>query len=948
MSDSRTQLSTATDSHSTSLPALDQGGEEAANDDQPPSNHWHRLTPSEVEASLNTHREAGLSSAEADRRFQQYGANTLTSTPRRSTLSIFVAQFKSLIVVLLVAAASLAFLLNETIEGFAILVVIILNAIIGFITELSAEKAITALQEQSVPTAHVIRDEEERQVPAARLVPGDVVVLAAGARVPADGRIVESVQLQIQEASLTGESMPVSKFEDALADENGEVPLGDRTNMAYMGTVITDGRGLMLVTATGMRTEVGKIGTLIDEAITRDTPLERKLEQLGRALIGIVAVLCAVIVTAGVFRGEDPLYMLKVGISLAIAAVPEGLPAVATMTLALGVQRMAKTNALVRRLPAVETLGSTTVICTDKTGTLTKNEMTVTRIVLNGEQLDVTGTGYELHGTFRRAGQQIDARENEHLMLALQIGTLCNDAELEQTERGIQVLGDPTEGALIVAAEKAGLDHDTLEEEYDRVDEVPFDSETKRMVTIHRTPEGSFVAYMKGSPASVFESASHAMVHGQTRPITTQDRDRILQLNRDMALDALRVLAVAYRELPDHYTLDDAVTGLTYVGLFGMLDPLREEAKTAIEQCHEAGIRTIMITGDQPVTAAEIAKQLGLDRDSQGRQYRTVHARELDGLDDAGWQKIVAEAGVFARVSPEHKLRIVEALQKQQQIVAMTGDGVNDAPALRAADIGVAMGIKGTEVAKETADMIIRDDNFATIVRAVEQGRMIYSNIERFIHYLFSCNFSEIVTVFVAIMIGWPLPLAPLQILWLNIITDVFPALALALEPSAPNVMKHKPRDPRERLLNRAFAGLIIWQGLLLAGVTLAAFAVGMAWYGDEGVGLRHAVTISFMTLALAQIFHAFNARSQMQSALNKRLFTNRWLWGAIVMCVLLQIAAVYVPLLQTVLRTVPLTLADWSLVLGFSVLPVLIVEAIKLVRWLALSARRPPPVTAS
>jgi P-type Ca2+ transporter type 2C len=715
------------DRDSTNLLASTETGEEANKEDEPPLSNWHTIPSQKVEQHLNTDRENGLSTSEVEKRLQQYGPNALTSTPRRSALSILVAQFKSLIVVLLIIAASLAFLLNETIEGFAILVVIVINAIIGFLTELRAEQAITALQEQTVPTAHVIRDKHQQKIPAAKLVPGDMVVLSAGERVPADGRLVESVQLQIQEASLTGESLPVNKIEEALSSENGQIPLGDRTNMAYLGTVITDGRGLMLVTATGMNTEVGKIGTLIDEAVTQDTPLERRLEQLGRALIGIVAVLCAVIVTAGVVRGENLLYMLEVGISLAIAAVPEGLPAVATMTLALGVQRMAKKHALMRRLHAVETLGSTTVICTDKTGTLTKNEMTVTRIVLNGDQLDVTGSGYELEGTFRAEIGVINARENEQLMLALQIGTLCNDAELENSKRGIQVLGDPTEGALIVAAEKAGLHHDSLEEVYERVAEMPFDSETKYMVTVHHTPEDNLVAFMKGAPAAVMESAAYFMAHGQTRPITEKDRSAILQLNRHMAEDALRVLAVAYRELPEDYTPDDLGSGFTYVALFGMIDPLRDEAKGAIEQCHEAGIRTIMITGDQPVTASEIARQLGLDRDNQGRQYRTVHARELEGLDDEGWQRIVSETGVFARVSPEHKLRIVEALQRQNQIVAMTGDGVNDAPALRKADIGVAMGIKGTEVAKETADMIISDDNFATIVRAVEQGRMIYS-----------------------------------------------------------------------------------------------------------------------------------------------------------------------------------------------------------------------------
>ncbi|MFW6183243.1 MAG: cation-translocating P-type ATPase, partial [Chloroflexota bacterium] len=812
------------DSSSNNLLSVQPTDEEADLDDDPSlqSRDWYLLDPSQISSQLNSDPEQGLTQAEAEKRLQHYGANALAATAQRSALSILVEQFTSLIVLLLVAAAGTAFLLDETIEAVAILAVIVLNGVIGFLTELRAEQAITALQKQRVTNAHVIREGEEHQIPAAELVPGDVVVLAAGERVPADGRILESVRLQIQEAMLTGESVAASKREDVLSAPNGDVPLGDRTNMAYMGTVITEGRGQMVVTATGMKTEVGKIGAMIDEAVTRDTPLERRLEQLGRTLIAVVAVLCVVIIVAGILRGENALRMIEVAISLAIAAVPEGLPAVATMTLALGVQRMAKTNALVRRLPAVETLGATTVICTDKTGTLTQNEMTVTRIMLNGERVDVTGTGYETKGDFVQDGRSIDAQEDEHLMLALQIGALCNDAALEHNENGVAVLGDPTEGALIVAAEKAGLDQPTLEEVYDRVDEVPFDSETKRMITVHRTPEGRLVSYVKGSPAAVLEGATRFMSGEEIRPIAEQDSEQILELNRQMAGEALRVLAVAYRELPDEYTADDLSAELIYVGLLGMIDPLREEAGLAIDECRRAGIRTIMITGDQPVTAAEIARQLRLDRDEQRRNYGTLHARELEALDEQGWQDAVTDTAVFARVSPEHKLRIVEALQEQKQVVAMTGDGVNDAPALRKADIGVAMGIKGTAVAKETADMVIRDDNFATIVKAVEQGRMIYANILRFIHYLFSCNFSEILTVFVAIMLGWPLPLAALQILWLNIITDVLPAMALALEPSAPNVMAQKPRDPEERLLNAPFAWLITWQGVLLAGVTLA------------------------------------------------------------------------------------------------------------------------------
>lgn len=924
-----------TQSSSNNLLAVEDTDEEANSDYDPPSSQrdWHLLTPTQIVPKLNSDPEQGLTQDEATKRLKQYGPNALAETSQRSALSILVEQFTSLIVLLLVAAAGTAFLLDETVEALAILAVIVLNGIIGFLTELRAEQAITALQKQRVTSAHVIRDGEERKIPAAELVPGDVVVLTAGERVPADGRIFESVRLQVQEAMLTGESVAVSKKREALEAANGSLPLGDRVNMAYMGTVITEGRGRMLVTATGMETEVGKIGTLIDEAVTRDTPLEQRLEQLGRALIVIVGILCAVILVAGVLRGENALHMLEVAISLAIAAVPEGLPAVATMTLALGVQRMAKTNTLVRRLPAVETLGATTVICTDKTGTLTQNEMTVTRVVLNGEHVDVTGTGYRTKGDFRQNDRTIDPQKNEHLMLALQIGALCNDAALEHNGNRVSVLGDPTEGALIVAAEKAGLDQPTLEEVYDRVDEVPFDSESKRMVTVHRTPEGRLVAYLKGSPAAILERATHFMSEEEIRPITERDCEAILELNRKMAGEALRVLAVAYRELPEGYGPHDLDSELTYIGLLGMIDPLREEASLAIDQCRQAGIRTIMITGDQPVTAAEIARQLQLDQDESGRHYGTVHARDLEALDDQGWQKAVSESAVFARVSPEHKLRIVEALQDQKQVVAMTGDGVNDAPALRKADIGVAMGIKGTAVAKETADMIIGDDNFATIVKAVEQGRMIYANIIRFIHYLFSCNFSEILTVFVAIMLGWPLPLAALQILWLNIITDVLPAMALALEPSVPNVMKRQPRDPEERLLNASFAWLITWQGMLLSAVTLAAFAVGMSWYGQVDAGLRHAVTISFMTLALAQTFHAFNARSQTDSIFNRRLFTNGWLWAAVGAVILLQLAAVYVPFLQLVLRTVPLALSDWLLVLAFALLPVAVVELVKLAR---------------
>ena len=895
---------------------------------------WHVLSFEAVKDSLQTDVARGLTQAEAARRLAQYGPNTLAQARERSTFSILIAQFRSLIVALLVAATVIAFSMGENIEGFAILVVIVLNAAIGFFTEWKAERALSALQKQSVRVAHVIRDGAESEIPAAELVPGDLIVLAAGARVPADGRIVESARLQIEEAALTGESLAVTKTSELLQDK--EAALGDRLNMAFLGTTITDGRGRLLVTATGAQSEVGKIGILIDEAITRATPLEQKLARLGRLLIVVVLVLCAVIVLAGWLRGAtDFWHMLEIGLSLAIAAVPEGLPAVTTMTLALGMQRMARMRALVRRLPAVETLGSVTVICTDKTGTLTKNEMTACVYAFDQRRVDVTGTGYAPVGKFQDGDKPVDPRSDEHLALALalRIGMLCNDAKVERTDGHDTVLGDPTEAALIVVAEKAGMNQAALAPDFPRLSEVPFDSTSKRMVTVHRASQGPTLAFIKGSPGTLLAASNAQFTTTGVLPLTPADRERWEVANDDLASGALRVLGLAYRELPDGYTEADMAKELIFVGLVGMSDPLRDEAKAAITTCREAGIRTVMITGDQQPTAAEIARQLGIDVDSQGKLLRTVHGRELAGLDAEGWKRVVADAAVFARVSPEHKLQIVEALQQQGHVVAMTGDGVNDAPALKKADIGIAMGIKGTEVAKENADMVITDDNFASIVGAVEQGRIIYGNILRFLHYLLSCNFSEVLTVFMALMIGWPLPLVALQILWLNLITDIFPAFALALEPSSLGVMKRSPRDPQEPLLTRSFVALIAWQGLLLAGVTLLAFGIGMHWHGAEGEALRRATTMAFMTLALAQVFHAFDVRSQNRSMFTSRLFTNGWLWAAVAICLILQAASVYLPILQKVLHTVPPTASEWGVIAVCSLLPVAVVEFVKLIQ---------------
>lgn len=893
---------------------------------------WHALSIDQGLERLKSDPQSGLTSAEATRRLAQDGPNTLTHVSQRSTLSIFVSQFLSLMVALLIAAMVIAFVMGDSIEAAAILVVIVINAAIGFLTEWRAEGALSALQKQSVPMAHVIRDGVGNEIPAANLVSGDLVILAAGSRVPADGRVIESARLQIEEAALTGESHAVSKISELIEDE--AAALGDRLNMAFLGTTITDGRGKLLVTATGQQTEVGRIGILIGEAITRDTPLEKKLARLGHLLIVLVLALSAVIVLAGWLRGvTDFWHMLEIGISLAIAAVPEGLPAVATMTLALGMQRMARQRALVRRLPAVETLGSTTVICTDKTGTLTRNEMMVNAYVLDQRRIDVTGTGYEPVGNFQHGDNTVDPDTDKQLAMALRIGMLCNDAKVEHDNGNNTVLGDPTEAALIVAAEKAGMNQTSLMAEFPRISEIPFDSTVKRMVTVTRGSQGPAIAFVKGAPATILDAASSQMRASEVTSLSADDRQRWKATNENLAGSALRVLGLAYRELPKDYTDAHFDRELTFVGLVGMTDPLRDEANAAIATCREAGIRSVMITGDQQITAAEIARQLGMDRDANGQALKTVHGRELSNLDAEGWKRIVAETAVFARVSPEHKLRIVEALQAQGHVVAMTGDGVNDAPAMKQADIGIAMGISGTEVAKENADMVITDDNFASIVGAVEQGRVIYGNIIRFLHYLLSCNSSEILTVFVALMIGWPLPLVALQILWLNLITDIFPAFALALEPSEPDVMKRSPRDPQEPLLTRSFVGLIVWQGALLAGVTLLAFGTGMHWHGTAGEGIRRATTMAFMTLALAQVFHAFDARSRNRSIFTSRLFTNAWLWGAVTICLVLQMAAVYLPLLQRVLHTVPPTMSEWAVIVGCSLLPVVVVEFIKVIQ---------------
>ena len=901
-----------------------------------PSEAWHALSAADALSRLRSSAETGLTAVVAAELLRSIGANSIPPPRRRSALAILAHQFRSLIVLLLIVASAIAFGMGDVSEGIAILVVILLNAVIGFATEQRAAGALDALRDQAVPQARLRRDGVELQLPASVVVPGDVIIVSAGDRVPADARVVEAVNLQVDEAALTGESAAVTKQVDAITEP--DAALGDRSSMLHMGSVVTGGRGLAVVTTTGVATEIGHVGALLDDVADRETPLELKLAGLNRAMLVLVLVLCAVIVLAGWLRGNPLLTMVEVGVSLAIAAVPEGLLAVTTMTLAVGMQRMARMKALVRRLPAVEALGSTTVICTDKTGTLTRNEMSV-RVLLAAEahiDVDDAGRAASTGGVAPAAGLEAvrAAAKEETAALAIRIGALCNDASVSAGANGAAFLGDPTEVALLQLAEDAGLPVAAMQAAYPRTGELPFDSVTKRMLTVHDAPDGSRVVYVKGAPSAVL-AVSTSTLDGTGRVELTDAMRKVwVDRNDQLAGQALRVLALGVRTLAEGETqpVAELASQLTYVGLVGLLDPLREGVVETVQTCQAAGIRVIMITGDQLATAAEIARQLGLDKSPDGAPMQAVHARELNGLDDAGWERAASTAAVFARVTPEHKLQLVSALQRSGAIVAMTGDGVNDAPALKAADIGIAMGIRGTDVAKDAADIVITDDNFATIVGAVEQGRVIVSNILRFIQYLFACNFAEILTVFAAIMLGWPLPIGVLQILWLNMVTDLFPALSLAMEPAAEGVMLRPPRDPKEPLMSRPFVWRILWHGVLLSGTTLAAFGIAMQWYGRSGQGLTHAVTVAFMTLSLVQIVHTLSARSDSRSAFTRGMFANRWLWAAVTGSVAIQLLAVEVPFLQRVLRTVSLTQTDWPLVIGSALLPLVVIEVVKIV----------------
>ncbi len=872
---------------------------------------WYTLPVDETLERLETAPQ-GLSSAEAARRLEQYGPNELATGSHTTPLAILIAQFKNIFVIILLAATLVSGVLGHGLEAVAIAVIVLFAVLLGFIQEYRAERAIEALQKMAALTATVWRDGHALEIPARELVPGDVIRLAAGDKVPADGRLLEAVNLRVEEAALTGESLAVEKAVHAI--EAPDLALGDRVNMVYSGTAVAYGRGRALVTATGMQTEFGKITGLLQQVENAPTPLQENLDRVGKTLAKAALVLVSIIVLMGVLRGQPLLDMFIFGIALAVAVVPEALPAVVTISLALGIQRMVKRNALVRRLSTVETLGSTSVICSDKTGTLTKDEMTVRRVYVAGRMVSVSGSGYAPVGEFEPAGVANDP----HLHRVLAAAALASDASLLQENGAWAIQGDPTEAALVVVAAKAGLHKVELDQLHPRLGEIPFTSETKRMTTLHDLPEGR-TAVSKGAPEVILDSCTRWLSPAGEAPLTPPVRQAILDQAGEMAGEALRVLAVASRPAGE---IQGAEHDLTFLGLLGMIDPPRPEAKQAIQVCEAAGIRPVMITGDHPVTAQAIAGELGLLK-----QGVVVTGAELEAMPQPEFERRVEQIEVYARVSPEHKLRVVTALQEKGHIVAMTGDGVNDAPALKKADIGIAMGITGTDVSKEAADMTLTDDNFSSIVAAVEEGRGIFGNIRKYLMYLLSSNIGEIGLMGGAALFALPTPLSAVQILFVNLVTDGLPALALAVDPPERDLMRRRPRNPRTGIFTRPVVFLMLLGGIWSTIVNMTLFL----WALNSGRSQTEAMTMAFVSLALIQFFKAYNFRSDRHSIL-RRPFANQWLNLAVAFDFLLLVLVVYLPFLRPAFETFSLTLRDW---LAIGLVSLTISPVLELGKWI-------------
>jgi len=912
---------------------------------------WHALTAEQALEKLDSPISQGLTSEEVARRQEKYGPNQLREKPRPTFLKMIFDQLNNFIVILLIVSAVISLVLGDTVEAIAIMAIVLLNAILGVVQESRAEEALAALKRMAAPEAQALRDGKRVTVPAHELVPGDIVFLEAGNFIPADLRLIEAVNMRIDEAALTGESVPVEK--NAMLHLEEDIPLGDRKNTAFMGTTVTYGRGRGLVTSIGMNTQLGMIADMLQSVEEEQTPLQQRLDDLGKMLgYGALAV-CGLVFVAGVWRAgafswDVVREMFMVAVSLAIAAVPEGLPAVVTISLALGMREMVRRHALIRRLASVETLGSATVICTDKTGTLTQNEMTVTRIWANGSFMEVTGSGYGVQGEFLVDGKTVKVEDYPVHTNTLWLGVLNNDAELEKIagdngNNNYRMIGDPTEGSILVAAAKAGAFASKMNQAYPREQEIPFDSTRKRMVTIHAVKEPVredispfegkdeerrlYTIAVKGAPDVVLGLCNrYAVGDNQSKELDDASRKMILEANEAMTNNALRVLGLAYRivdVMPDQVKSEELEKDLVFAGMVGMIDPARVEVKPALLEARGAGIRTIMITGDYPNTAKAIAENIGLLQ--SGHQVLT--GNELNDMDDETLRERVKVTDVFARVSPEHKMRIVDALRANGEVVAMTGDGVNDAPAIKRSDIGVSMGITGTDVAKETADMVLTDDNYASIVSAIEQGRIIYSNIRKFVYFLLSCNLAEIATIFIATLVSGFSPLAAIQLLWLNLLTDGAPALALAMEKGDPDIMNQPPRPTKENIINTPMWIGIAIQTVAITAVTLTAFYIGMSINPTDR---RLAETMAFVTLSLSELLRAYTARSEYYPLLKIGVFSNKWMNYAFLASFVLVIMVVYVPFFQGVFDTVPLNPIELAEAIPLLFIPSVVAEITK------------------
>ena len=892
--------------------------------------NWYNQSTEEVLKNLSTTKERGLSEEEAKKRLEEYGENALEAEKKKSFGEKLKEQFFDPMIIILIAAALVSIFVGEGLDAGIIIAIVIVNAFLSIYQEGKAEEAIAALQKMSSPKAKVIRDGDREEVDSNKLVPGDIIVLETGDIVPADLRLIESSNLKIDESSLTGESVAVEKHFDQVYD--GKMEIGDRENLAYSSTIVTYGRGMGVVIETGHKTEIGKIATSIATVGDEQTPLQRKLAKLSKTLGILVIVICAVVMGVGLLYKHDPLDMFMTAISLAVAAVPEGLPAIVTIVLSIGMGKMAEKNAIVKKLLAVETLGTTTVICSDKTGTLTQNEMTVVKVFTDGQVYHVSGTGYSPEGDVTKKDEIVTIEEDENLKILSSIAALTNDAKLKVKGGDASITGDPTEGALLTFAEKAGNGLDNLYKNFDRLEEIPFDSDRKMMTTFHDKIFEGIASFTKGAPDVVLERCEKVLIDGKEVDLDEKLRKEILEKNSEFARSALRCLGYAYRkhsDMPSEITSDAIEKDMVFVGLTGMIDPSRPEAKEAIKECKSAGIRPIMITGDYLETGLAIAKDLGIATSDD----QAIMGRELNEMSEAELREIVKEKSVYTRVSPENKVQIVTALKQNGHITAMTGDGVNDAPAIKKADIGIAMGITGTDVAKNTAEVILTDDNFATIVNAVEEGRIIYSNIKKFVAYLLSCNLGEVLIVLISILMNLPVPLIPIQLLWLNLVTDSFPALALGVERGEADIMDEPPRDPDEPILDKEIKITVAIQSIAITVATLLAYFVGLKWYGLES-GINHARTMAFSALIICELLRAYTARSIDKTVFEIGVFTNKKLVMATVFSFLLMLLVIYVPVLNDAFGLMDLGPREIAVVLGSSVIPLVAGEIQKKVRF--------------